>query len=267
MDDFRFKVAREPLPRKDGTDTMYDALYREDTGEQLHVVSRDYQLLTHGEAVDFVHETLDGVDIAYEPFRHEMTMNGKRFMYEIRLPAYRFRVPGDDSDIDPTIKVWNSYNKTKSFVIDFGTYRLICSNGASVGVKILRVSYYHYQDTIQLRPIGEELVEQIEGVIVGVSKEYERLMKEAADKYMAAAMKVLPPMVIAYVAEETQEYFNWEYETRGSHQIPVAWEVRKKMQAYAFLQVLTAVATHRLASAKKRQLVDRDLTSIFRVKA
>lgn len=53
-----FSVKREKLFRKNGIYTGYDSLYRRDNMTQLAVVSRDYQLVRHNDAVHFIRSTL-----------------------------------------------------------------------------------------------------------------------------------------------------------------------------------------------------------------
>lgn len=262
MKDHEFKVARERLSRKDGKDTMYDALYREDNGIQLAVVGRNYQLVTHKQAVSFLDATLEESAIEAEVFRSDLTNNGSRFMHEVRLPGYRFDVPGDNGH-EPTIKMWNSLNRTKSFSLDFGTWRQVCTNGLSVGVQLFHISEIHSRDRIQLRTIGGELIKSIESVIVNVRKRYKELAQLGAKKFIVRMLKDFPVLFLGFAAAQLQDSYDFTYETVGGLPKPVSVKEVKAISALALLQVLTNVATHHVESAIKRQRIDRNISALM----
>ena len=257
-DDYRYGIKREPLTRADGTDTQYDALYRSRDGFQLSVVSRDYQLITHAKAIDFVENTLEQSGIKAEPWRMALTNDGKRMLREYKLPGYEFDIPGDDGHI-PTLKVGNSIDRSRSFLLDFGTYRKICSNGATAGVKVFYVKISHYRDNIQFQPIGDELIENIAASIKNTKENAERLMQVSAKKYMQELLTTFPTQFLNWASEELvkEGAFTFKYEAKGGIQKPVAYMTAKDITAYALLQVLTAVATHRVQSNAKRAEIDK----------
>jgi hypothetical protein len=152
-----FSVKREKLFRKDKTDTRYDALYRKDDGSQLSVVSRDYKLITHRQVVDFVHHTLQELDIKYRTSKSEVASNGAKMFHVIKFPDYKFNEAGNGrgnstaldvknnrDDYIPTVTVKNSYDKTTGCDIDYGGYRIACSNGLVVGVRIEKIHIIHF---------------------------------------------------------------------------------------------------------------------------
>ena len=61
-----FKVIREELYRNDKTDIMHDVVYREDDGSQISIVSRDYQLVPHEDAINFIARSLNDLNIKNE---------------------------------------------------------------------------------------------------------------------------------------------------------------------------------------------------------
>ncbi len=124
-----FTVKRERLHRTDRIDTGYDALYRADSGTQLSVVSRDYRLVKHRDAVDFVHHMLDDLGVKRKKIRIDLSRNGGKLFYEVQLPEYKFNAadtgvkntaldgrPGKDEFV-PRLIIRNSYDRTSSFSI------------------------------------------------------------------------------------------------------------------------------------------------------
>ena len=261
--DYRFKVKREELKRADGTDTEYDAIYRASDGKQLSVVSRGYQLITHDKAMDFVFGELDKAGLVWEEKRCELTNEGKRLLHEITFPGYEFDIPGDNSGSVPSLKTRNSIDRSRSFTLDFGTWRLVCSNGASVGTKLWYVSQIHYMDQIKFDEIGPQIGPRIEETISFVKTNAARLLNESAKKYMKDLLRTMPALFLSMTAGELAEWFTFEMKMKGGIEVPTKAKVKKAMDAYQLFQVLTAVATHRIRSAGKRQKVDAQISRLM----
>lgn len=254
MEDYRFGVKREQLFRADGTDTQYDALSREGDGHQLSVVSRGYQLVTHAEAMDFLFDQLGG--FKHETIGVDLTNEGKRMRYELAFPEYNFTIPGDESSGVPTVKAWNSLDKSRSFMVEFGTLRLVCSNGMTVGHNILQISQTHYMGQIDFEEIGPRIGEAIESVIEDYIGTTERLMQEDAKKYMSGLLRSFPVLFLNMAALDLEEFFDFTYKTVGGIEKPIDWRVKRELDAYQLWQVLTAIVTHRVVGVAKRQKLD-----------
>ena len=265
---YDYGVVRESLTRADGTDTQYDAIYREEDGQQLSVVSRDYQLITHKEAMDFVFDQLGSMGIKYQTKRIDLTNQAKRMHYEIEFPEEEFDIPGDESTGTPTIKVQNSIDRSRSFNLGFGAYRVICTNGLTIGTKLFSVAETHYLENIKFKEIGPFVRDGIDKVRIKMKDVAERLLSESADSYFRSIVENMPTLFVSMTAEELKNIFEWEVVVRGGIEIPnldTIKMVQKGYTAYELLQVLTAVATHKVTSSLKRQQIDLQIARLMQV--
>jgi len=264
MNDYRFEVEREQLFRKGGVDTMYDALYRKSDGFQLSVVSRDYQLVTHAEAVNFIDDQLKTAGIKSVEHEIDLTNDGKRLKYEVRFPDYQFKVPGDTSLVEPTMKTWNSLDKSRSFILEFGNLRLVCTNGMTVGKNILQVSQIHYANQIKFAEIGPMIPQAIEMAMHDYNAHAQRLLNEEAHKYMKTLLESFPVLFLNMAASELEHFFNFTYKLVGGIEKPVSYKKVAAMTAYELWQILTMIVSHRVVSITKRQKLARDVASLMR---
>lgn len=266
-DNYRFPIEREPLLRGDGVDTRYDALYRADTGSQISVVSRDYQLITHEQAMDSVYGLLDAMGETHEDFRIATTNQGKRLFAEVKLPDRKFDVSGDG--IMPSVIVENSLDKTKSFVARFGAYRLVCSNGAIVGTKVVNIALSHYKENINMDKVLYAIEQGINhGQEFFVTKAREMIDAPAGEDLLQhfiedEAFPVLFRYSVAqYMAEQRLADFGYKRTSNISKPVEVEG-VRSDLTKYVFWNVLTAVATHHVQSQRTRIAVDQAIARRF----
>ena len=255
MNEWEFEVKREQLPRSDGTDTGYDAIFRGDDGQQLAVVGRDYQLVTHDKVVNSLHSHLDAIGVNSELFRYDLTYNGSKLMYELRLPGYEFKAGGDDHQ--PTIKLWNSLNRTRAYNLDLGLWTKICSNGLMGYRSAFNLREVHTRDRIRLEQIGRKLQDQIVLHIEDITRRSKELANKDAKKFIKLMLDSFPVQFVHYVAEELVKHgITFEHKAVGGIQKPIKMIGYNEISAYVLLQILTAVATHKIKGAVKRQQID-----------
>ncbi|MFW6246713.1 MAG: DUF932 domain-containing protein [bacterium] len=100
-----------------------------DNGEMhLNYCSPVYELVPNTDIFPNVEDILKGNDIPFTvTYRH---INHVRFYadYIITDDAYAYRVQGGDL-IRPSLSVQHSYNGLTKYAINFGYFRLVCSNG------------------------------------------------------------------------------------------------------------------------------------------
>lgn len=135
LDVVGFPVEREKLLNPRGKDTGYDSIFNKKTGDSLGVVGRDYQMITHRQALEQVMDVLDKNKLKIKPLKVQTVENGSRlfaqFMVqkktkELDIPL-RFREVGDK--IAPGFMITNSYDRSLRFGTESYIYRLACTNG------------------------------------------------------------------------------------------------------------------------------------------
>lgn len=254
-----FPVAREKLFRSDGVDSQYDALYRGDTGEQLSVVGRDYQLVTHQDAIEKVQETLDSMGENFDCFREGLTNRGKKLYAEYKLTNHEFDVDGDG--MIPTLVVENSIDRSKSFRSRFGLYRLVCSNGLVVPVKeVQNLRFVHYMDNVDLDQVAAGIKAGLVELKDNFKHKFQKLNNENIAKNDVQKFLEDQSFPVAFKIEVAQAMIDqnlamFEYAKTSNIEKPVEVDMGT-ISAYAWLNVLTYVATHKIQSLNKRIKID-----------
>jgi len=262
-----FTVKREKLYRKDRKDTGYDALYRADNATQLAVVSRDYRLVRHRDAVEFVHHMLNDLGIRKRTIRSDLSRNGGKLFYEVQLPEYKFNAAEDgvrNSALDgiaakdeyvPRLIVRNSYDKSSSFSIIYGGFRFVCQNGVMIGERVHEIRLLHRGEEIDFRELREPFIENIVATIDGLKATYKTLNQVEGHPYFemmlfeeAIAKKYKRLMIDQMTSFEQVHY---EKDEDGRLQ-PVGSRQRKEFTAYLLWSILTGIATHHVKSAQAR---------------
>ncbi len=258
-----FTVKRERLFRKDGADTGHDVLFRKDTGEQLSVMSKQYGLVTHREAVDFAVGLLanSGVDTSGIASQSIVSSKGSKLFHKIAFPAYTFDAaeatgvrntafdgkPGSDK-ITPIITVRNSYDGTSPITFDGGCMRLVCENGMKVRNSLYVVKLRHGKN-VDLNHAAPDFVEQIAYIVDGVKRDYSRLNQESA-KFYLQDLFLQQELAISYLREieralSNQIVVDWVRHEAGTKAVPGDLVLKSDFSAWALFCVITQIASHK----------------------
>lgn len=122
----------------------YQAIVNPENDRTFAILSKDYTILQHEDALTKVVEDIKknpeyGPYIQEGPFyRNEGARMETRFIFpEISIPIRE----GDM--VNPQISVLNGYDGNWSFHILFGAFRVVCSNGLTIGEKVLQINQRH----------------------------------------------------------------------------------------------------------------------------
>jgi hypothetical protein len=122
------------------SDYAYD-IFAYPNGEKLRVnsCSDRYELIPNAEIFPKVRQILvDGGIQFTEKYYH---INNARFYSEYVIEDKRFAYPiaGNKNDIvKPMLKVQHSYNGLTKYMVNFGYYRLVCSNGLVIPISEMK---------------------------------------------------------------------------------------------------------------------------------
>jgi len=101
---------------------------------RLNTCSDRYKLVTNAEVFLPVRELLQGKGIDFT--ETYMQKDNARFYGQFSIDANPFHVNGNPKDeIYPMLRVQHSYNGLTKYLISFGYYRLVCTNGLTIPVK------------------------------------------------------------------------------------------------------------------------------------
>ena len=156
------------------------AVARTDTLRTIGIVSRRYALLPHAEVVGTLRTAFSGQEI--EETIH-MTHHGARMHLEITLPEVTLKVEGDE--IAMRLVVANSYDGSRKVQIAFGAYRLVCSNGMTIGRKLLSFNSRHVGNvSLQVAQIRKQTT-----ILTGLFKATAPTMRKMASTPLASPKK------------------------------------------------------------------------------
>lgn len=144
----------------DNQKSKFKMIVRHDTMEPISVMSKDYRLISNRELLESALPLIDtyGGVIPSPNNKADIEVNrvfgNARSQFAFDFPEYKINI-GDDI-VHPRITLINSYDGTKRVGFRYGAYRLVCSNGLTIG-KSSTETYMH---------IGKDTpLDNIEGII------------------------------------------------------------------------------------------------------
>lgn len=146
LEDYQFPVAEFPVHVEvaDGLSLEVPhrrAILRTDTDTVLGTVGRNYQLLSHADALDPLLQQLEGRGEKIFK-RVALTADGARMFANIYFPDQESTITGEDS-FWPGISVVNSLDGSLKYHLEATIYRLVCTNGMRVPEVIAGGSAIH----------------------------------------------------------------------------------------------------------------------------
>ena len=140
-----FKVERQDLFTKSGIAVDKQAIVRTDLNTVLGVVSPDYFIVTHKEALDKATSVVE----QFEDLKLEniATTKGGSRMYAMYQSQKEYIIGNLDTGKPDNIKLRltlnNSYDGSLKYGFTIGAYRLVCKNGLRTGQDIFAVKQKH----------------------------------------------------------------------------------------------------------------------------
>lgn len=272
--DYEFDVTRERLRLSSGTDTNLDAIVNAETGEFISAVSPKYKITTHKAANEIAESILGQAQVDYEEGHVAIDKGGARFFRELRIPSMKFNQGSIDStaldsgkeldELIPTIIIKNSYDRSSSLEFRFGAYRMVCSNGMVSPVQ--EIGRFNYRHTAQpdTYKISQLLKEQLDKNIYGFKALYERLNGEAAQPYLKALLA--KHVINAKVGKILQDEFAGLIEVNFNEQGQIEHaRASKELSAYALMNVMTEVATHRARKYTRSLGMQEKIADVFQI--
>lgn len=104
----------------------------------LNYCSPKYQLIPNSEIFPQIEETLKANNLKFKvSYKH---INHVRFYAEYQLTdkELTYKIKGTNDSIMPLLRVNHSYNGLTKYGIQFGYFRMICSNGLSIPVEEMK---------------------------------------------------------------------------------------------------------------------------------
>ena len=161
--DIYFNVREEliPIPENVAGVTIWDTnnrsnfkmLVREDTGNPISVVTKDYKLIHNADLADACNKALanDSVKLV-----EEKNWADRRFQLKYRFENM-VKIPhgGKWQEVYPELNVKNSYDATTGVFVLGGAFAFVCSNGMVIGVPAMRRNHHHINGNKALENLPE----------------------------------------------------------------------------------------------------------------
>lgn len=195
-----FPVRRETAISEVGhLNTAKDVVIHDTTEEILGLVSKKKPQVPYVDIMDWLTQELDQTGVDYK--LRDMTLDKKyNFHQEFVLDH---NIPGPDGNsLSPLVFVKGSYIGAP-MVMEFGTFRYTCANGAKVGeiIEDIKISAREAKD-LSTRTIRDEIKLAIDRFNI-VNDKYTKLSQEDWNPYLEAFMtsELIPIMVRKKVLE------------------------------------------------------------------
>lgn len=130
----------EPLNRVSGEETRFKLILDEHENE-LGAVSDRYTLVQMRDLISALDVAAGDAGLDLVPTKASY-VNGKG-TYTFEAPDHGYRVPGDPSDLRPTFILGNDYRGAGSVVGMSGVFRLVCTNGMTIGKVDTKIRQRH----------------------------------------------------------------------------------------------------------------------------
>jgi len=227
----------------------YKAIVDFNTGKLFSIVSNDYKLIRHEEAIERIEKALYEVpDLGEYKTYTSFYNDGGRMRRTYRFTERSVEIQEGDI-VNPELHLFNSYDVTWPFIILLGAFRLICTNGLVVGEKFLYLRKRHILNLDQIDP-----KEQVSTALKRFSKQTDK-WKEWAERQLTERTytRVMKAMKFGKNAmQEIKGRIEQEVEGFDDNHFPV-------MSAWIFFNILTWYITYRAVSLNHRVEMEKRL--------
>jgi len=152
----------------------HKALVDSNTGKLFSIVSNDYKLIRHEEAIERIEQAILEVPNLGEYKTYTRFHNdGGRMRRTYRFPKRSIEIQERDV-VNPELHLFNSYDVTWPFIITLGAFRVICTNDRVVTEKFLCLRKRRILSLDQIDP-----KEQVSTVLKRFSKQTDKWKKWA----------------------------------------------------------------------------------------
>ena len=220
----------------------YKAIVDSDTGKVFSIVSKDYQIITHEQAIEQIESGIAQNDnLGRYDTQIDFYNGGGRMRCTFTFPEISAEIEKGDY-INPQLHMSNSYDVTWPFAVTLGALRVLCSNGLVIGEEIFNIRKRHVYELDELH---------IRKSIAIATKKFKKQAEqwvELADIPLHSTTygKVMESMKFGKGAtEEIQQSVDQDASGYNNEDFPV-------ISLWAFYNVLTWYITHRAVSLNHR---------------
>jgi hypothetical protein len=227
----------------------YKALVNPETEKVFSVVSKDYRLIRHEEAVKRIEEAISRTpELGSHRIEAGFYNDGGRMRLRYIFQDVSVEIEEGDS-VNPELQLFNSYDLTWPFIVILGAFRIICTNGLVVGEKLVHLKKRHTRqlDQIDLR---EELTTALERFYLQTDQWKEWASYQLSSKTYNRVMEDMK--FGAKATEEIEKRAEQRAEGFDDYGFPI-------INGWIFFNILTWYITHRAVSLNHRVVKEKRL--------
>ena len=185
---------KETLHRQNG----YKFIVREDTGQILSCMTNAYKTISNNEIIDIAAPTLKEKGAVLTDVR--MFADGARTKWTYRLSDTKVKVAKADY-INPEVTITNSYDGSTEASAHGGAFRLVCSNGMTIGYALGKQGHRHI-----VWDKSAEIDRLINNVINNTLKVFDNdfpmmIEKEVKKEHVGKAIEMFPGYVMEQMVQ------------------------------------------------------------------
>lgn len=233
----------------------HKAIVNPDSGEVYAIASKQYKIVKHEEILETVMQSVEeNPEYGVPESKIWLSDNGAKMRATLKFSELEFPIQNGDL-INPTIDIFNSYDGSWALKVLFGAFRLICSNGLTVGETFMMYKRKHLSEGINK--------ERIKQMLMGSLEKYSfqmELWKSWTDKVTTISdyeevMTALP------FSERDKEAIEEEVEVSSDIRMD---DIKTKTLTYwLFYNILCQYVTHKIGSEIKRANIQNAMKKYF----
>ena len=168
----------------------YKFIVRPDTGAVLSCMTDSYRLVTNESIINAAEPIVK--KHGGEVKEVSIFSNGRSTHMKWHFPKHVVKI-GKDDELTPEIVVGNSYDGTLGVNIMAGAFRLICLNGAVIGIVASKYKNKHIKSNISFDDFDEVISETMDKTKLIFKEEFPVLQgTEFKDKHIINFLKMFP---------------------------------------------------------------------------
>uniref|UniRef100_A0A6M3MED0 DUF932 domain-containing protein n=1 Tax=viral metagenome TaxID=1070528 RepID=A0A6M3MED0_9ZZZZ len=235
----------------------HKAIVNPESKEIYAIASNQYKIVKHEEILETVeHAIAENPEYGNYESSVWLSDNGAKMHANLRFSDIKFPVSKSKGDlVNPTIDIFNSYDGSWSLKVVFGAFRLVCSNGLTVGETFMMYKRKHFSEGIDQERIKQMLMGSLEQFSFQTE-----LWKSWADRITTSqeyenVMEALP------ISEKDREAIGEEVEV--SSDIRMDAIKTKTLTFWLFYNILCQYLTHKVTSEIKRANIQNAMRNFF----
>lgn len=231
------------------------AVIDQTTGKTYAIVSNQYDLHTHQELLVLTQDAILKLPEFGEPARSVwLSDDGGMMKGTFTFPNIKYEIrPGDF--INPSLTIYNSYNRSWPIRWLLGAFRIVCANGLVVGKQFAYASRKHLGE-VNLPTMQRQIKKELESL----SDQTQLWQKWVDQKIEQAEYEAL--MSRLDLAKKDQETIEQTVETESGTVVPFAL-AQGQLTRWILFCIITQWLTHHVESELKRTWIETRLRQQF----